>query len=88
MWRKISPVLSSGLFGEEGKNPTPEDVRKFEALLKPHNPNVEIVIYPSRPRFFRGLSPELSGRSGEGWVDAVCGLGFIDITDVKDRVEC
>src|SRR5918999_4888087 len=36
-----------GLFGEEDKNPTPEDVRKFEALLKSQSPNVEIVIYPN-----------------------------------------
>jgi carboxymethylenebutenolidase len=41
-----------GLFGEEDKNPTPEDVRKFEALLKPHNPNVEIVIYPNAGHAF------------------------------------
>ena len=41
-----------GLFGEEDKNPTPEDVRKFEALLKQHNPNVEIVIYPNAGHAF------------------------------------
>jgi len=41
-----------GLFGEEDKNPTPEDVRKFEALLKPHNPNVEIVTYPKAGHAF------------------------------------
>jgi carboxymethylenebutenolidase len=35
-----------GLFGEEDKSPTPEDVRKFEAALKQHNQNVEMVIYP------------------------------------------
>jgi carboxymethylenebutenolidase len=33
-----------GLFREEDKNPTPEDVRKFEAMLKQHNPHVEIII--------------------------------------------
>jgi carboxymethylenebutenolidase len=41
-----------GLFGEEDKNPTPEDVRKFEALLKQHDPNVEIVIYPNAGHAF------------------------------------
>jgi carboxymethylenebutenolidase len=41
-----------GLFGEEDKNPTPEDVRKFEALLKPHNPHVEVVIYPNAGHAF------------------------------------
>jgi carboxymethylenebutenolidase len=41
-----------GLFGEEDKNPTPEDVRKFEAMLKQHNPNVEIVIYPKAGHAF------------------------------------
>jgi carboxymethylenebutenolidase len=41
-----------GLFGEEDKNPTPEEVRKIEALLKAHNPNVEVVIYPNAGHAF------------------------------------
>jgi carboxymethylenebutenolidase len=41
-----------GLFGAEDKNPTPEDVGKFEALLKQHNPNVEVVIYPNAGHAF------------------------------------
>jgi carboxymethylenebutenolidase len=41
-----------GLFGEEDKNPTPEDVRTFETLLKPHNPNGEIIIYPNAGHAF------------------------------------
>jgi carboxymethylenebutenolidase len=41
-----------GLFGEEDKNPTPEEVHKFEALLKEHNRNVEIVIYPAAGHAF------------------------------------
>lgn len=41
-----------GLFGEEDKNPTPDDVRKFEALLKQHNANVEIIIYPNAGHAF------------------------------------
>jgi len=35
-----------GLYGETDKNPTPEDAKKFGELLKAHNPNVEIVVYP------------------------------------------
>ena len=41
-----------GLFGEEDKNPSPGDVRKFEALLKQHNQNVEVVIYPNAGHAF------------------------------------
>jgi carboxymethylenebutenolidase len=41
-----------GLFGAEDKNPTPEDVRKFEAILKQHNRHVEIVIYPNAGHAF------------------------------------
>jgi carboxymethylenebutenolidase len=41
-----------GLFGEEDKNPPPEDVRKFEAALKQHNQNVEMVIYPNAGHAF------------------------------------
>lgn len=39
----VCPLL--GLFGDEDKNPPPEDVRKFEELLKRHNKTVETVIY-------------------------------------------
>jgi carboxymethylenebutenolidase len=41
-----------GLFGEEDKNPPPDDVRKFEALLKQHNQNVEMMIYPNAGHAF------------------------------------
>jgi carboxymethylenebutenolidase len=41
-----------GLFGEEDKSPPPEDVRKFEAALKQHNQNVEMVIYPNAGHAF------------------------------------
>lgn len=41
-----------GLFGEEDQNPPPADVRKFEGMLKQHNPNVEIVIYPGAGHAF------------------------------------
>ena len=35
-----------GLFGETDQNPKPEDARRFGELVKQHNPNVEIVVYP------------------------------------------
>jgi carboxymethylenebutenolidase len=38
------PLL--GLFGETDQNPKPEDARRFGELVKQHNPNVEIVVYP------------------------------------------
>jgi carboxymethylenebutenolidase len=41
-----------GLFGEEDQNPPPADVRKFEELLKRHNRNVEIMIYPKAGHAF------------------------------------
>jgi carboxymethylenebutenolidase len=41
-----------GLFGETDKNPPPEDVRKFEAALKQHNQNVEMVIYANAGHAF------------------------------------
>jgi carboxymethylenebutenolidase len=41
-----------GLFGEEDKNPPPDDVRKLETALKQHNQNVEIVIYPQAGHAF------------------------------------
>ena len=41
-----------GLFGEEDQNPPPADVRKFEELLRQHNKNVEVVIYPKAGHAF------------------------------------
>jgi carboxymethylenebutenolidase len=35
-----------GLFGETDKGPTPEDAKKFGEMLRTHNKNVEIVVYP------------------------------------------
>jgi carboxymethylenebutenolidase len=35
-----------GLSGEADKGPTPEDARKFGEMVRAHNPNVEIVVYP------------------------------------------
>lgn len=36
-----------GLFGEKDQNPTPADAERFGALLRQHNPNVEIVMFPA-----------------------------------------
>jgi carboxymethylenebutenolidase len=35
-----------GLFGETDKGPTPEDAKKFGDMVRTHNKNVEIVVYP------------------------------------------
>ena len=39
-----SPFL--GLYGETDQNPKPEDARRMGELLKQHNKNVEVVVYP------------------------------------------
>jgi carboxymethylenebutenolidase len=39
-------------YGETDKNPTPEDAKKFIELLKQHNPNVDMVIYPGAGHAF------------------------------------
>jgi carboxymethylenebutenolidase len=41
-----------GLFGETDKNPPPDDAKKFGELLRAHNPNVEIVVYPGAGHAF------------------------------------
>ena len=35
-----------GLFGEQDQGPKPEDAKKFGEMVRAHNPNVEIVVYP------------------------------------------
>jgi carboxymethylenebutenolidase len=45
-----APLL--GLYGETDQNPKPEDVKKFEEMLKAHNKNVEMVIYPGAGHAF------------------------------------
>jgi carboxymethylenebutenolidase len=62
-----------GLFGEEDKSPPPEEVRKFEALLKQHNQNVEVVIYPNAGHAFhadyrQSYRPEAAQ---DGWTRCV-----------------
>jgi carboxymethylenebutenolidase len=39
-----APLL--GLFGEKDQGPPPADAVKFGEMLKGHNPNSEVVVYP------------------------------------------
>ncbi|MGH7353570.1 MAG: dienelactone hydrolase family protein [Candidatus Rokuibacteriota bacterium] len=66
-----------GLFGELDQNPKPEDVKKFEELLKQTNKNVEIVIYPGanhgfyadyRPSYNKAAADDAWGKC-TGWFD-------------------
>ena len=41
-----------GLFGETDKNPPPEDARKFVEMVKHHNKDVDIVVYPGAGHAF------------------------------------
>ena len=58
-----------GLFGEEDKSPAPADVRKFEELLKQHNRNVEVVIYPGAGHAFHAdYRPSYKAEAAaDGW---------------------
>ncbi|HWM79242.1 MAG TPA: dienelactone hydrolase family protein [Methylomirabilota bacterium] len=44
------PLLS--LSGEQDTNPSPADARKMGDLVKQHNPNVEVVVYPGASHGF------------------------------------
>jgi carboxymethylenebutenolidase len=62
-----------GLCGEEDKNPPPGDVHKLEALLKQHNQQVEMVIYPQAGHAFhadyrQSYRPEAAK---DGWTRCV-----------------
>jgi carboxymethylenebutenolidase len=35
-----------GLYGENDKGPSPENAKKFIEMLKQHDPNVDVMIYP------------------------------------------
>jgi carboxymethylenebutenolidase len=63
-----APLL--GLYGAEDQNPKPEDVKKFEELLKQHgNTNVETVIYPGAGHAFHAdYRPSYKKEAAEdGW---------------------
>lgn len=58
-----------GLFGETDKNPSPESAKKFGELVKQHNPNVEIVVYPGAGHGFHAdYRPSYNKAAAEdGW---------------------
>jgi len=62
-----APLL--GLYGETDKNPPPADALKFGDLLKQHNPNVEMVVYPGAGHgFFADYRPSFNAAaSADAW---------------------
>ena len=62
-----APLL--GLYGETDTSPTPADARKLGELIKLHNPNVEIVVYPGAGHaFFADYRPSFNAAAAaDGW---------------------
>lgn len=62
-----TPLL--GLYGETDTSPTPADARKLGDLVKQHNPNVEIVVYPGAGHaFFADYRPSFNAAAAaDGW---------------------
>jgi carboxymethylenebutenolidase len=62
-----APMLS--LSGETDTGPAPADARKLGDLVKMHNPNVEIVVYPGAGHaFFADYRPSFNAAaSADGW---------------------
>lgn len=58
-----------GLFGETDKNPTPDDAKKFGEMVRAHNSNVEIVVYPGAGHAFHAdYRPSYNKAAAEdGW---------------------
>jgi carboxymethylenebutenolidase len=58
-----------GLYGETDQNPKPEDAKKFGELVKQHNPNSEVVIYPGAGHgFFADYRPSYNAAaSADAW---------------------
>ena len=58
-----------GLFGETDKNPAPEDAKKFGEMVRAHNRNVEIVVYPGAGHAFHAdYRPSYNKAAAEdGW---------------------
>jgi carboxymethylenebutenolidase len=61
------PLLS--LSGETDTGPAPADARKLGDLVKQHNPNVEIVVYPGAGHaFFADYRPSFNAAAAaDGW---------------------
>jgi len=58
-----------GLYGETDQNPKPEDVKKFEELVKQVNKNAEFIIYPGAGHgFFADYRPSYNAAAAaDGW---------------------
>jgi carboxymethylenebutenolidase len=58
-----------GLYGETDQNPKPEDVKKFEELVKQVDKNAEFVIYPGAGHaFFADYRPSYNaGAAADAW---------------------
>jgi carboxymethylenebutenolidase len=58
-----------GLYGETDQNPKVEDVKKFEEMLKQHNRNAEVVIYPGAGHgFFADYRPSYNpAAAADAW---------------------
>jgi len=58
-----------GLYGETDQNPKPEDARRFGELVKQHNPNVEIIVYPGAGHGFHAdYRPSYNATTAaDGW---------------------
>ena len=61
------PIL--GLFGEDDRSPTPEQVAQHEEELKKHGKNYEFHMYPDAGHGFLLLqSTQLSPTAGGRWL--------------------
>ena len=58
-----------GLYGETDQSPKPEDAKKLGELLKQHNPNAEVVIYPGAGHgFFADYRPSYNAQAAaDAW---------------------
>ena len=58
-----------GLYGETDKNPSPEDAKKFIEMLKHHNQNVDMMIYPGAGHGFHAdYRPSYNAAAAQdGW---------------------
>jgi carboxymethylenebutenolidase len=55
-----------GLYGETDQNPKPEDAKKMGELLKQHNKDVEVVIYPGAGHgFFADYRPSYNAAAAQ-----------------------
>ncbi len=64
-----------GLFGETDQNPKPEDARRFGEMLRQHNANAEVIVYPGvghgfhadyRPSYNKAAADDAWGKC-VGW---------------------